>query len=207
MEVFYLTWVTWNREQIISDGVFFFFFLPQKWFEISEEFFKTHISVGWYGSFFSSFLVVGDWNCYLISGRDCDAYFDRCRVTEWPELKQKPKKLVPIAINWSRTLSQILLFLYFPILWWSPPLACWPNELNDWLILKYSRTRIRMKVSMGWWFSRLMVKIVFILWLTVNFFALQVKFAFLRSFFKRFMVRLCHYLPFTTKCYWPYRDP
>ena len=34
VEVFYLIWVAWHREQKISDGIDSFFFLPRKWFVI-----------------------------------------------------------------------------------------------------------------------------------------------------------------------------
>ena len=44
VEVAYLTWVTWQREQIINDEVDFFFYHRSDLYTSSEEFFKAH----WY---------------------------------------------------------------------------------------------------------------------------------------------------------------
>ena len=143
--------------------------------------FSKLIDTGWYGSFFGSFLVVSHWICYLISRRDCDAYFNRCnaiRLTEWLELKQNPNNLFVVPF-----IDQVEshIFFYFAMLWWSSPLACLLNEFNDKLILKCSRTKIKRRVSIGWSFSRPTIKILIILSLTINFIALQYKFTFLQS--------------------------
>ena len=135
VEVVYLIWVTWHREQIISDGVEFFFCHRSDLYTCSEEFFKTHIDTWWYGSFFGSFLVVSHWNYYLISRRDCDAYFNRCnaiRLTEWLELKQNPNNLFLVSFIDQVESHIAFLLLCCALMIYTLSLSTkWTERLND----------------------------------------------------------------------------
>ena len=157
LQVFHLTWVTWHGEQMISDGVHVFFYHRNDLCLSSREFFKTPPDTGWYGSLFGNFLVVSYWNGYLISRREFDANFDRCKaimLTEWLQLKKKPKNLF-----WVPYIDHVESKSYFRLLCYTDDLhPSRQNELNDWLVLKYSRTKIKRRVPMGPWVSRLTVK-------------------------------------------------
>lgn len=117
----------------------------------------------WYGSFLGNFLVVCYWNCCLISTRDCDTNFVRCkaiRLTEWLELKQNQKKLFLSAINWSRWFK-VFLFVYFAILMVSILHDLWTEWLTDPKILQNYGSMVFTANDE-----------------TVNFFPLQLKFTF-----------------------------